>query len=87
MTDSMTHKTDCNEAGIVIRLADKVDEIHNQHAPAPWGKKYTPQVWQKVHSIKVEWKHEIIQAGQARNELSTTCQPVDKSLHCYKSST
>ena len=45
MTDSMTHKTDCNEAGIVIRLADKVDEIHNHHALTPWGKKYTPQVW------------------------------------------
>ena len=45
MTDKHDYKTDCNETGIVIRLADKVDEIHNHHALTPCGKKYTPQVW------------------------------------------
>ena len=30
----MTHKTDCNETGIAIGLADKVDEIHNHQALA-----------------------------------------------------
>ena len=68
MTDSMTHKTDCNETGIAIGLADKVDEIHNHHAPARSGKRYT--AWCGKIDTVAKWSENMRLSGSEKQYMS-----------------
>ena len=64
----MTYKTDCNETGIVIRLAVKVDEIHNHHAPARSGKRYT--AWcGKIDTVS-KWSENMRLSGLGKQDIS-----------------